>query len=50
LIGKAYGTGNTAVDNKKLISVNDSIRKHPVEKVGAELRKAMSAMKNLEEL
>ncbi|HZJ36824.1 MAG TPA: ketol-acid reductoisomerase [Gillisia sp.] len=49
LIGKAYGTGNTAVDNKKLISVNDSIRKHPVEKVGAELRKAMSAMKNLEE-
>jgi len=50
LIGKAYGTGNTAVDNKKLISVNDSIRKHPVEIVGAELRKAMSAMKNLEEL
>ena len=49
LIGKAYGTGNTAVDNKKLISVNDSIRKHPVEIVGAELRKAMSAMKNLEE-
>lgn len=50
LIGKAYGTGNTGVDNKKLISVNDSIRKHPVEIVGAELRKAMSAMKNLEEL
>jgi len=50
LIGTAYGTGNTAVDNKKLISVNDSIRKHPVEIVGAELRKAMSAMKNLEEL
>ena len=49
LIGKAYGTENTAVDNKKLISVNDSIRKHPVEIVGAELRKAMSAMKNLEE-
>jgi len=49
LIGKSYGTGNTAVDNRKLISVNDSIRKHPVEKVGAELRKAMSAMKNLEE-
>jgi len=50
LLGKSYGTGNTAVDNKKLISVNDSIRKHPVEIVGAELRKAMSAMKNLEEL
>jgi len=49
LIGKAFGTGNTSVDNKKLISVNDSIRKHPVEIVGAELRKAMSAMKNLEE-
>lgn len=48
LIGRPYVNGEgTGVDNKKLISVNDSIRNHPVEKIGKELRTAMTAMKNL---
>ena len=38
--------GRTAgVDNKELIIVNDILRSHPVEKVGAVLRKAMTDMK-----
>ncbi len=48
LIGRPFVNGEgTGVDNKKLIAVNDSIRNHPVEKVGKELRAAMTAMKNL---
>ncbi len=47
LIGKVYVNGSTAVDNKKLIAVNASIRNHPVETIGKELREAMTAMKNL---
>ncbi len=47
LIGKSYSTGDTAVDNQKLIAVNASIRNHPVEEVGKILRGAMTAMKNL---
>jgi ketol-acid reductoisomerase len=33
------------VDNQELIAINDAIRNHPVEGIGAELRKAMTAMK-----
>lgn len=48
LIGRPFVNGEgTGVDNKKLIAVNDAIRNHPVEKVGKELRAAMTAMKNL---
>ncbi len=48
LIGRPFVNGQgTGVDNKKLIAVNDSIRNHPVEKVGKTLRAAMTAMKNL---
>lgn len=48
LIGRPFVNGEgTGVNNKKLIAVNDSIRNHPVEKVGKELRTAMTAMKNL---
>jgi len=48
LIGRPFVNGaGTGVDNKKLITVNDSIRNHPVEKIGKELRTAMTAMKNL---
>ena len=48
LIGRPFVNGEgTGVDNKKLITVNDSIRNHPVEKIGKELREAMTAMKNL---
>jgi len=48
LIGRAFVNGEgTGVDNKKLIAANDAIRNHPVEKIGKELRTAMTAMKNL---
>lgn len=49
VIGHAYGTDYTGVDNQELIAVNDEIRKHPVEKVGGRLRKAMTAMKKIQE-
>ncbi|MFD2827694.1 ketol-acid reductoisomerase [Leeuwenhoekiella polynyae] len=46
VIGKAYATDN-AVDNKTLIAVNDAIRAHEVEAVGAWLRESMTAMKEI---
>lgn len=46
VIGKAYAKDN-AVDNKKLIAVNDAIRNHEVEEVGAWLRESMIAMKEI---
>jgi ketol-acid reductoisomerase len=46
VIGKNFNDGKDAgVDNKELIAVNDILRAHPVEKVGAVLRKAMTDMK-----
>ena len=48
-IGHAYGTEETGVDNLELIAVNDALRQHPVEIVGAKLRKAMTAMKRIHE-
>lgn len=48
LIGKNYNDGKDgSVDNRELISVNEIIRSHPVEVVGAKLRKAMTAMKSI---
>jgi ketol-acid reductoisomerase len=45
VIGKNYMEGkDNGVDNKQLIAVNDMLRCHPVELVGAELREAMTAM------
>jgi ketol-acid reductoisomerase len=44
VIGKSLGTSN-AVDNGKLIKVNEAIRQHPVESIGKTLRSAMTAMK-----
>ncbi|MBN2263314.1 MAG: ketol-acid reductoisomerase, partial [Prolixibacteraceae bacterium] len=45
VIGKNFNEGKDAhVDNKELILVNDAIRFHEVEMVGAELREAMEAM------
>ncbi|REH44507.1 ketol-acid reductoisomerase [Tenacibaculum gallaicum] len=44
IIGKEYSTSNE-IDNLELIKVNKAIRNHPIEKVGAELREAMTAMK-----
>ncbi|WP_282018392.1 ketol-acid reductoisomerase [Salegentibacter mishustinae] len=49
VIGHSYGTDYTGVDNQQLIAVNDEIRQHPVEKVGGRLRKAMTAMKKIQE-
>lgn len=38
-------SGDNGVDNRTLIEVNDAIRNHPVEYVGAELRSFMTDMK-----
>lgn len=46
VIGKNFNAGKDGgVDNKTIIEVNQAIRQHPVEIVGAELRKAMTSMK-----
>lgn len=44
VIGKSFSNQN-GVDNKELIKVNNSIRNHPVERIGAQLRASMTAMK-----
>ncbi|UJH91246.1 ketol-acid reductoisomerase [Antarcticibacterium sp. 1MA-6-2] len=46
VIGREYNNENP--DENELTTVNEKVRKHPVEKVGATLRKAMTAMKKLE--
>ena len=40
-------SGDNSVDNRTLIDVNDAIRNHPVEYVGAELRSFMTDMKSI---
>ena len=46
VIGKNFNEGKDShVDNKELIAINDAIRFHDVEIIGAELREAMDAMK-----
>ncbi len=46
VIGKNFNAGKTnQVDNKELIAINEDIRFHDVELIGAELREAMDAMK-----
>ena len=45
VIGKPYP--GTETDNRELIEVNGSIESHPIEIVGARLRKAMRGMKSL---
>jgi ketol-acid reductoisomerase len=47
VIGTAYASGETSVDNVELIKVNDEIRNHPVEIIGRELRGYMTAMKTI---
>ena len=48
VIGKNFNSGSDAgVDNKVIIAVNEVIRFHPVEIVGAELRRAMTDMKTI---
>jgi ketol-acid reductoisomerase len=45
VIGK--GTAAKGVDNRALIEINAQLRNHPIEKVGATLRSAMTAMKKI---
>ena len=46
VIGKNFNEGiDGHVDNRELIEINDEIRFHDVEIIGAELRSAMEAMK-----
>ena len=48
-IGSNFNTGKSnGVDNRYIIEVNKIIRSHPVEKIGAVLRQAMTDMKVLE--
>ena len=48
LIGKNFNDGVEAgVDNKVIIAVNEIIRYHPIESIGAELRQAMTEMKTI---
>jgi ketol-acid reductoisomerase len=48
VIGTNFNTGkDNGVDNRSIIEVNKIIRSHPVEKVGAVLRQAMTDMKVL---
>jgi ketol-acid reductoisomerase len=47
VIGKGLHNSDMGVDNAELISVNDAIRSHPIEVVGKQLRKYMTAMKKL---
>ena len=48
LVGKNFNAGiDAGVDNRTLIAVNETIRNHQVEIVGAVLRKAMTAMKTI---
>ncbi len=45
VIGKKFGEGeDNGVDNQELIAINEQIRFHEVEIIGAELRGAMTAM------
>lgn len=46
VIGRGIG-GDTTVDNQELIRVNESIRSHPVEQIGTQLRGYMTAMKSI---
>ncbi len=47
VIGKGLQMSDNGVDNAELISVNESIRSHPIELVGKRLRKYMTAMKKV---
>ncbi|PIB35595.1 ketol-acid reductoisomerase [Reichenbachiella sp. 5M10] len=48
VIGKDYNeTVDGQVDNVTLIQINEKLRSHDIEKVGARLRKAMTSMKQI---
>ena len=45
VIGKGLESSDAGVDNAELIAVNEKLRSHPIEIVGKNLRKHMTAMK-----
>ena len=48
VIGRDFNEGKDGhVDNRELIEINDEIRYHDVEIIGAELREAMESMKSI---
>jgi len=47
IIGKGLDESDNGVDNKRLVEINDIIRNHPVEWIGAELRGYMTDMKKI---
>ncbi|WMJ74966.1 ketol-acid reductoisomerase [Cytophagaceae bacterium ABcell3] len=48
VIGKNFNDGkDNGVDNKSIIEINEEIRFHPIEIIGAELRAAMTSMKQI---
>jgi ketol-acid reductoisomerase len=47
VIGKGLNAKDASVDNQLLVAVNNDIRSHLVEEVGAELRAAMKGMKRI---
>jgi ketol-acid reductoisomerase len=47
VIGRGLQLNETGVDNARLIEVNEAIRNHPVEQIGAELRGYMADMKQI---
>jgi ketol-acid reductoisomerase len=46
-IGRGLDVADTGVDNARLIEVNEAIRSHPVEEIGAVLRGHMADMKRI---
>ncbi len=48
IIGKNYNAGkDNGVNNREIIIINEKLRGHQIEKVGAVLRKAMTDMKSI---
>ena len=47
VIGKGLELNDLGVDNAELIVVNENLRSHPIEVVGKQLRKYMTAMKKV---
>lgn len=47
VIGTRFNKGHNAVDNQRLLAVNEAIASHPLEIIGRELRGNMTAMKRI---
>ncbi len=47
VIGRGQELADNGIDNLELIAVNTAVRNHPIERVGAQLRAHMTAMKRI---